>query len=45
MEDVEVVEEKCVQAFTELVVHLSEALFRPMFLKVQYIYILIVGLL
>jgi U3 small nucleolar RNA-associated protein 10 len=33
MEDVEVVEEKCVQAFTELVVHLSEALFRPMFLK------------
>ena len=35
MEDVDVVEEKCVEAFTHLVVHLSESLFRPMFLKVH----------
>ena len=34
MYDVAVVEEECVQAFTQLVVQLSETLFRPMFLKV-----------
>ena len=35
MDDVAVVERSCVQAFTGLVVQLSESLFRPMFLKVR----------
>ena len=35
MEDVEAVEGACVEAFTRLVVRLSETMFRPMFLKVR----------
>ena len=35
MEDVEAVEGACVEAFTQLVVRLSETMFRPMFLKVR----------
>ena len=35
MEDVEEVEKNCVLAFTQLVVHLSESVFRPIFLKVH----------
>ena len=34
LEDLDEVEGKCVEAFTQLVVHLSESVFRPMFLKV-----------